>query len=99
MGIPCVAQAGIGFAATLQRTNNFVRFILHLEAIACQANPCINPKSFSSLGPEWMPACRRKGLIWANLFLTGEDNADTWPIAHRLRAKVYKRYRFYEKEA
>jgi GNAT superfamily N-acetyltransferase len=39
-----------------------------------------------------------KGYTWADLSLTGEDNTDTWPIAHRLGAKIYKRYRFYEKE-
>jgi GNAT superfamily N-acetyltransferase len=39
-----------------------------------------------------------KGYTWADLSLTGEDNPDTWPIAHRLGAKIYKRYRFYEKE-
>jgi GNAT superfamily N-acetyltransferase len=39
-----------------------------------------------------------KGYIWADLSLTGEDNVDTWPIAHRLGAKIYKRYRFYSKE-
>ncbi len=39
-----------------------------------------------------------RGYTWADLSLTGEDNADTWPIAHRLGAKIYKRYRFYEKE-
>jgi hypothetical protein len=39
-----------------------------------------------------------KGYEWADLSLTGEDNVDTWPIAHRLGAKIYKRYRFYNKE-
>ncbi len=39
-----------------------------------------------------------RGYTWADLSLTGEDNPDTWPIAHRLGAKIYKRYRFYEKE-
>ncbi|MBN1439779.1 MAG: GNAT family N-acetyltransferase [Anaerolineales bacterium] len=39
-----------------------------------------------------------KGYIWADLSLTGEDNPDTWNIAHHMGAKVYKRYRFYRKE-
>jgi GNAT superfamily N-acetyltransferase len=39
-----------------------------------------------------------KGYVWADLSLTGEDNVDTWPIAHRLGAHIYKRYRFYSKE-
>jgi GNAT superfamily N-acetyltransferase len=39
----------------------------------------------------------RKGYLWADLSLTGEYNKDTWPLAHRMGAKIYKRYRFYEK--
>lgn len=39
-----------------------------------------------------------KGYEWADMSLTGEDNADTWPLAHRMGAKIYKRYRFYQKE-
>jgi GNAT superfamily N-acetyltransferase len=38
-----------------------------------------------------------KGYKWADLSLTGEDNTDTFPLAHRLGAKIYKRYRFYAK--
>jgi len=38
-----------------------------------------------------------KGFTWADLSLTGEYNTDTWPLAHRMGAKIYKRYRFYEK--
>jgi GNAT superfamily N-acetyltransferase len=36
-----------------------------------------------------------KGYQWADLSLTGEDNPDTFPLAHRMGAKIYKRYRFY----
>ena len=39
-----------------------------------------------------------KGYKWADLSLTGEDNPDTWPLAHHMGAKIYKRYRFYKKE-
>jgi len=39
-----------------------------------------------------------KGYSWADLSLTGEDNPDTWTLAHRMGAKIYKRYRFYRKE-
>jgi GNAT superfamily N-acetyltransferase len=35
---------------------------------------------------------------WADLSLTGEDNPDTWDLAHHTGAKIYKRYRFYKKE-
>jgi GNAT superfamily N-acetyltransferase len=39
-----------------------------------------------------------KGYQWADLSLTGEENPDTFPLAHRMGAKIYKRYRFYRKE-
>ncbi len=39
-----------------------------------------------------------KGYQWADLSLTGENNPDTRPMALRLGAQVYKRYRFYRKE-
>jgi GNAT superfamily N-acetyltransferase len=39
-----------------------------------------------------------KGYQWADLSLTGEDNVDTFPLAHRMGAKIYKRYRFYQKK-
>ena len=39
-----------------------------------------------------------KGYQWADLSLTGEDNLDTFPLAHRMGAKIYKRYRFFQKE-
>ena len=38
-----------------------------------------------------------KGYQWADMSLTGEDNVDTWPLAHRMGAKIYKRYRYYVK--
>jgi len=39
-----------------------------------------------------------KGYQWADLSLTGEDNPDTWNLAHHTGAKIYKRYRFYRKD-
>lgn len=39
-----------------------------------------------------------KGYKWLDLSLTGEDNPDTWDLAHHMGAKIYKRYRFYKKE-
>ncbi len=39
-----------------------------------------------------------KGYQWADLSLTGEENPDTFPLAHRMGAKIYKRYRFYRKQ-
>ena len=39
-----------------------------------------------------------KGYQWADMSLTGEDNVDTWPLAHKMGAKIYKRYRYYVKD-
>ncbi len=39
-----------------------------------------------------------KGYRWADLSLTGENNPDTRPLALRMGARIYKRYRFYGKE-
>ena len=39
-----------------------------------------------------------RGYEWADLSLTGDENQDTWPLAHHMDAKIYKRYRFYKKE-
>ena len=39
-----------------------------------------------------------KGYEWADLSLTGDENQDTWPLAHHMGAKIYKRYRLYKKE-
>lgn len=40
----------------------------------------------------------KKGYVWADLSLTGEDNPDTWDLARHMGAEIYKRYRFYMKE-
>ena len=37
-----------------------------------------------------------KGYKWADLSLTGDENPDTWPLAHHMGAQIYKRYRFYK---
>lgn len=39
-----------------------------------------------------------RGYQWADMSLTGEENPDTWPLAHHMDAQIYKRYRFYRKE-
>jgi len=39
-----------------------------------------------------------KGYTWADLSITGEDNQDTYPLAHHMGAEVYKRYRIFRKE-
>lgn len=39
-----------------------------------------------------------RGYTWADLSITGEENPDTWDLAHHMGAKIYKRYRFYQKQ-
>jgi GNAT superfamily N-acetyltransferase len=39
-----------------------------------------------------------RGYTWADLSLTGDENMDTWPLAHHMGAKIYKRYRLYKKD-
>jgi len=38
------------------------------------------------------------GYQWTDLSLTGDENPDTWPLAHPMVAQIYQRYRFYKKE-
>jgi GNAT superfamily N-acetyltransferase len=47
---------------------------------------------------EMAQRAARRGYKWADLSLTGEDNKDTWPLAHHMGAQIYKRYRFYRKQ-
>ena len=46
---------------------------------------------------EMVQRAAAKGYTWLDLSLTGEDNPDTWDLAHNIGAKIYKRYRFYLK--
>ena len=39
-----------------------------------------------------------RGYEWMDLSLTGEDNPDTWDLAHHMGGRIYKRYRFFQKE-
>ena len=39
-----------------------------------------------------------RGYRWVDLSLTGEENPDTWDLAHHMHAQIYKRYRFYRKD-
>lgn len=47
---------------------------------------------------EMVKRANRKGYKWLDLSLTGEDNPDTWDLAHHFDATIYKRYRFYRKD-
>ncbi len=46
---------------------------------------------------EMVKRAAARGYTWADLSITGEENTDTWPLAHHMGAKIYKRYRFYTK--
>ncbi len=35
-----------------------------------------------------------KGYSFSEMSITGEDNPDTYALAHHIGAKIYKRYRF-----
>jgi NAD(P)-dependent dehydrogenase (short-subunit alcohol dehydrogenase family) len=48
--------------------------------------------------PEMARCAFTKGFLWADMSLTGEDNPDTYQLAHHTGAKIYKRYRFYIKK-
>ena len=45
---------------------------------------------------EMAKRAHARGYTWADLSLTGDENVDTWPLAHHMGAKIYKRYRFYK---
>lgn len=47
---------------------------------------------------EMVKRAAARGYTWADLSITGEDNPDTWPLAHHMGAEIYKRYRFYKKD-
>ena len=47
---------------------------------------------------EMVKRAAARGYQWADLSLTGDENPDTWPLAHHMGATIYKRYRFYRKE-
>jgi len=47
---------------------------------------------------EMVKRAMAKGYEWLDLSLTGEDNPDTWQLAHHMDGRIYKRYRFYAKE-
>ena len=47
---------------------------------------------------EMVKRASARSYQWADLSLTGDENPDTWPLAHHIGAQIYKRYRFYKKE-
>ena len=84
----------------------------YLRALMYQNNKpkCLSVKSVVVLPKYWdtgialllfaemAKRADARGYEWADLSLTGEDNADTKPLAHHMGAQIYKRYRFYRKK-
>jgi GNAT superfamily N-acetyltransferase len=46
---------------------------------------------------EMVQRALAQGYEWLDLSITGEANTDTYPLAHHMGARIYKRYRFYRK--
>lgn len=46
---------------------------------------------------EMLKRAKAKGYTWADLSLTSQDNPKTPALAERMGAKIYKRYRVYQK--
>ena len=84
----------------------------YLTALAIQKRQpkCLAIKSVAVLPEYWdsgaavllfnemVTRAYAKGYQWADLSITGEDNPDTWDLAHNIGATIYKRYRFYQKD-
>ena len=82
-----------------------LRYLRHrnLQPESLAVKSAVVPPEYWDLGvavllfAEMAKRAIAKGYKWADLSLTGEDNPDTWPLAHHMGAKIYKRYRFYKK--
>jgi lysylphosphatidylglycerol synthetase-like protein (DUF2156 family) len=46
---------------------------------------------------EMLKRAQAKGYTWVDLSLTSQDNPKTPALAERMGAKIYKRYRVYQK--
>ena len=47
---------------------------------------------------EMLRRSTAKGYRWLDFSLTGDENPDTWDLAHHMGASIYKRYRYFKKE-
>lgn len=82
-----------------------LRYLRHraLKPESLSVKSAVVPPEYWDLGvavllfAEMTQRAIASGYKWADLSLTGEDNPDTWPLAHHMGAKIYKRYRFYRK--
>ncbi|MGE5248767.1 MAG: GNAT family N-acetyltransferase [Bacteroidota bacterium] len=90
----------------LRRPWDYLRFLRHRndrpKAISVKS-VLVPPEHWDTgvgvlLFDELARRAAAKGYLWADLSITGEDNTDTWPLAHHMDAKIYKRYRTYRKQ-
>lgn len=103
-GVPNVNEALI-HANGLRRPWDYARLWWHMR----QQPTCLAVKSVLVLREYWdqgVPAllfaemarrARDKGYQWADLSLTGADNPTTPTLAQRMGARVYKRFRVYQR--
>jgi len=103
-GVPNVNEALI-HANGLRRPWDYARLWWHMR----RQPACLAVKSVLVLPEYWdqgVPALlfaemarrgRAKGYRWADLSLTGADNPTTPALAMRMGARVYKRYRVYQR--
>ncbi len=83
-----------------------LRYLRHraLKPESLSVKSAVVPPEYWDIGvavllfSEMAKRAMAKGYKWADLSLTGDENPDTWPLAHHMGAKIYKRYRFYKKE-
>ena len=85
---------------------DYLRYLLYrnLKPKCLAIKSAVVPPKYWDLGvavllfEEMAKRAIAKGYKWADLSLTGDENPDTWPLAHHMGAEIYKRYRFYKKE-
>jgi len=85
---------------------DYLRYLLYrnLKPKCLAIKSAVVPPKYWDLGvavllfEEMAKRAIAKGYKWADLSLTGDENPDTWPLAHHMGAQIYKRYRFYKKE-
>jgi len=83
-----------------------LRYLSHrnLRPVCLSVKSVVVPPEYWDIGvavllfDEMAKRAIAKGYKWADLSLTGDENPDTWPLAHHMGAKIYKRYRYYKKE-
>jgi GNAT superfamily N-acetyltransferase len=84
---------------------DYVRYLRHrnLQPECLSIKSVVVPPEYWDTGvavllfEQMVKRAVERGFKWADLSLTGDENPDTWPLAHNMGATIYKRYRFYKK--